>query len=215
VPQLGAKWVAIGHSQGGTAVLFAAELESKHKDSGYLGAIAVAPLGDLQSVFENNIKTMNHGYLAFFAYGVKAVYPDFNYDDFLSPEAVKLLDVVENGGWYVTRSTFAYKVPVGKLLREDWRTNEHFQKYRKLSMPGQKPIYGPVLLLQGEADKDITTRITDALYQRLLNQGATVTYKKYDGLDHEPLIFGSYRDQVRWVQDRFDGKPVATEKRAP
>jgi hypothetical protein len=40
------------------------------------------------------------------------------------------------------------------------------------------------------------------------DQGTTVEYKEYAGLDHDSLVFGSFRDQVRWVRDRFDGKPV-------
>jgi hypothetical protein len=43
------------------------------------------------------------------------------------------------------------------------------------------------------------------------DQGTTVEYKEYAGLDHDSLVFGSFRDQVRWVRDRFDGKPVASK----
>jgi hypothetical protein len=45
-------------------------------------------------------------------------------------------------------------------------------------------------------------------YKRMQNQGTKVEYKKYAGLDHDSVVFGSFRDQVRWVQDRFDRKPV-------
>lgn len=212
VPQLGPRWVAIGHSQGGTAVLFAAELQSKVKDPNYLGAIAIAPGGDLESVTENISKSTNHGYCAFLAYGIKSVYPEFKHADFLSPEAVKLMGVVENGGWYVTLSTYAYQVQVGKMLQADWKRNEQFKRFCRQSRLGQKPPYGPVLLLQGEADKVITTKVTDALYQRMQRHGASVQYKKYPGLDHDPLMFGSFRDQLRWAQDRFNGKPLGDRK---
>jgi hypothetical protein len=43
-------------------------------------------------------------------------------------------------------------------------------------------------------------------------RGSTVEYKKYPGLDHDSLVFGSFRDQVRWVRDRFEGKPLPAGK---
>ena len=42
VPELGRRWVVDGHSQGGFTAWGVAELESKLKDDGYLGAISVA-----------------------------------------------------------------------------------------------------------------------------------------------------------------------------
>jgi alpha-beta hydrolase superfamily lysophospholipase len=43
VPQLGRNWVLLGNSEGGLAVLAAAEMEHDLRDRGYLGGIAIAP----------------------------------------------------------------------------------------------------------------------------------------------------------------------------
>ena len=40
-------------------------------------------------------------------------------------------------------------------------------------------------------------------------------YRAYPGLDHDPLVFGSFRDQVRWVEDRFAGKPFIAGDQSP
>src|SRR5262245_17382311 len=208
VKQLGGRWLAIGHSQGAGAVLCVAELQHQLKDPNYLGAIALAPVGDLEPVFEHIHQSSNRGYVAFLAYGIKAVHPDFKFDAFLTPQAVKLMPVVERGGWFVTLATFAHQVPAGKLLKPNWKKNKHFQKFRKLSILGERPAFGPVLLLQGLKDEAIPTSATDALYQRMQKQKSVVKYRKYPGLGHDPLLFGSFRDQVRWVQERFDDKPL-------
>jgi pimeloyl-ACP methyl ester carboxylesterase len=212
VKELGKKWLAIGHSQGAGAVLCVAETQSKLKDPSYLGAIALASVGDLEPVFEHIHQSSGRGYIAFLAYGIKAVYPDFNYSDFLTPQAARLMRLVDKGGWFVTLATFAYQVPAGKMLKPDWKKNKHFQKFRKLSLLGTQPAFGPVLLIHGLKDEAIPTATTNALHERMQKQKWTVEYRKYPGLDHDPLLFGSFRDQVRWVQDRFDGKPVATGK---
>ena len=43
--QLGARWVAVGHSEGGLAVLKLAEMQARLKDPNCLGVIAIAPPG--------------------------------------------------------------------------------------------------------------------------------------------------------------------------
>ncbi len=119
------------------------------------------------------------------------------------------------GGWLVTLATFAEKIPAGRVLKPDWANNRHFQKFRELSVLGERPTHGPILLLQGEADQSIPPRPTDALYERMKRQKSQVEYRKYPGLDHVPLVFGSFRDQVRWVQDRFAARPVSNNAVTP
>jgi pimeloyl-ACP methyl ester carboxylesterase len=203
VKDLGEKWVAIGHSQGGGAVLRVAEMQNTNRDRNYLGCIALAPAGDLEAVFKQVNKTEARGYAAFLAYGIKSVYPEFDPGDFLTHEALKLLPVVEQSGWFVTLATFSENVAPGNVLKLGWEKNKHFQDFRKLSLLGEKPTYGPILLLQGEKDDSVPTSATNDLHARLKAQKSDVTYEKYPDLDHDPLVFGSFRDQLRWVQDRF------------
>jgi alpha-beta hydrolase superfamily lysophospholipase len=212
VKELGPRWVAVGHSQGAGAVLCVAEIQSQRKDPNYLGAIALAPVGDLGPVFEHIHRSPNRGYVAFLAYGIKAVYPTFKYEDILTPQATGLMQRVDKGGWFVTLATFAHEVPAGKLLKPGWKENKHFQKFRRLSVLGERPAFRPVLLLQGLADEAIPTAATDALCKRMRKRGSVVDYRQYPGLDHDSLVFGSFRDQVRWVRDRFAGKPATTGK---
>src|SRR5262249_3204239 len=126
VKELGEKWIAIGHSQGG-AVIAVAEMQHQIKDRNYLGAIALAPVGDVEPFLEQVNNSKYRGYCAFLAYGIKSVYPDFEYRDFLTPEAVKYMTDVDKGGWWVTHATFAYNVPIGKVLKPGWKGNKHFQ----------------------------------------------------------------------------------------
>lgn len=65
--------------------------------------------------------------------------------------------------------------------------------------------------IQGLEDEAIPIAATDALFKRMQQQKLVVEYLKYPGLDHDPLVFGSFRDQVRWVRDRFEGTPSKLE----
>ena len=191
VKELGAKWVLIGHSQGAGAAICVAEKQATTQDPNYLGAIALAPVGDLLSFCEHIHNAPCRGYIGFMAYGIRSVFPDFKCSDILTPDAMNLMRDVDKGGWFVTLAAFSEKVPPGKVLKPTWERNAHFQKFRELSLLGNKPTFGPVLLIQGEEDEAIPTRATDALHQRMLKQKSSVQYKKYPGLDHDPLMFGS------------------------
>ena len=50
VPELGSRWVAVGHSQGGATVLKVSQLEHGLRDSGFLGSISLAPPTDLYTM---------------------------------------------------------------------------------------------------------------------------------------------------------------------
>jgi len=208
VPGLGEKWVAVGHSQGGGAVVKAAEMDVTILDPGYLGAIALAPAGDLQAGAAQINDSMVRGYAAFLAFGIKAVFPEFKYHDLLTPEATALMPVASDNGWLVTMATFAYEVPAGKVLKSNWMENASFRQMRDLSMLGERPTRGPLLLVAGIDDLTVPVDSIAATYERMLKQGSDVEYRTYAGLDHDPLVFGTFRAQFRWVEDRFAGKPV-------
>src|SRR5262249_40206548 len=119
VKELGEKRIAIGHSQGGAGIAVA-EVQHQIKDPHYPGANALAPVGDVEPFLEQVNNSKYRGYCAFLAYGIKSVYPDFEYGDFLTPQAVKHMSDVDKGGWWVTHATFAYNVPIGKVLQPGW-----------------------------------------------------------------------------------------------
>jgi pimeloyl-ACP methyl ester carboxylesterase len=208
VPQLSPRWITVGHSQGGTAVLFVGEMEGELQDPNYLGAIAVGIGGDLERVFESVVKTASHGYFAFLAYGIKAVFPEFRYEDWLTPEAIRLMPVVNTCGWYVGLATFGTKVKIGRMMLPSWKKNPYFQKFRQLSYVGTRKAFGPVLLLTGLADTAVPPASTKDTFERMKRLGTSVEYRTYEGLDHDPLMFASFRDQHQWAMDRFAGRPV-------
>ena len=166
----------------------------------------------LKSIYSDNAAQINdsmvRGYAAFLAFGIKAVFPEFKYRDLLTPEATALMPVASDNGWLVTMATFAYEVPAGKVLKSNWMENAYFRQMRDLSMLGERPTRGPLLLVAGIDDLTVPVDSIAATYERMLKQGSDVEYRTYAGLDHDPLVFGTFRDQFRWVEDRFAGKPV-------
>ena len=99
IPELGRKWVAVGHSQGARAVIEVALMENDIRDPGYLGAVSLAPGGGDPGQFLDALQeTPYRGYLAFVAFGAKASFPDFEYDEVLTPDAAARMPVAEKFG---------------------------------------------------------------------------------------------------------------------
>ena len=210
VPDLGPKWVAVGHSQGARAVIEVGMMENAIRDPGYLGAISLAPGGgDPGQFLEALQQTPYRGYIAFVAFGAKASFADFKYDEVLTPEAMAHMPTAEKAGWIGTMATFAWEVPPGKMLRNDWRKGEDFNRYTAMSLTIDKPVYQPILLLAGGADTTTPPQSVEAALDEPAQGGRRRRHlPDLSGLDHDPLVFGSFRDQFRWVEDRFAGSPV-------
>lgn len=206
VAELGSRWVALGHSQGAAAVLHLGEMfqQEKNPDPGYLGAVALAPGTDRLPLLQSSIDApANHGYLAFQAYGIRATFPDFEFRDFLTPQALERMPVVQTGGWFVSLATFAHEVPQGKMVLPGAADNPHFRKFRDMNLLGTRKAHGPIFLAAGLKDRTIPAASVRSALERMRAQGSTVEYREYPGLGHDALVFGSFRDQVRWVRDRF------------
>ena len=133
--------------------------------------------------------------------------PDFDYAEFLSPEAARLMPAAETGGWLTTMATFAHGVAPGAMLAPDWAESEAFRRYAALSMPIDGPARAPLLIIAGGDDFTTPPASVAATYERVRAMGGDddVAFRVYPGLDHDPLVFGSFRDQFRWVEDRFAG----------
>ena len=80
---------------------------------------------------------------------------------------------------------------------------------KALTKIGDRPAYGPLLMMAGAADTTSPAQGVEQMAARLRALGAAVEYRLYPGLDHDPLVFGSFRDQLRWVEDRFAGRPAS------
>src|SRR5271157_645643 len=120
VPQLGSRWVAIGIGQGGPTVVGVAELEREIRDPNYLGSSAISGLDDLQDRYEHSRADTFQEMPLFLAYGIKAVYPEFDVKDMLTDKALALYPRVEQacgepGG--------ELKLSSAEMLKPNWESN--------------------------------------------------------------------------------------------
>jgi len=207
VPELGRRWVADGHSQGGLAAWGVAELESGMTDVDYLGAISVAGAVKLDDFiqFINDTQGGSH-YLAYLASGIQALFPAFKPEDMLSQDAMRLYSKsITQGCWFYGYAAFK-DMPKGTTLRGDWKKNPSLQRFVRENEEGAVHVNKPLLVLAGEADLTIPIEGVRQIVRRACLKGGDVAFKSYPGLDHDPTMVESTPYQLAWIRDRLAGK---------
>ena len=204
VPQLGRKWIAMGESAGGLAALAVAELESDIRDPDYLGSIAVSAIADAREFYEQVAKANSLEPLLFLAYGVETLYPPFQVDQVLTKEALVRYLQIESG------CAAAVSSPAHQMLRPGWEDNYFVRQFFARNTVGQKPAYGPLLIVSGSADPAMETGMTLRVVTRLCKQRDKVQFHQYQGSDFAAVLGDSVRDQLTWIQARFAGRPASS-----
>lgn len=205
--RLSPDWVAVGHSQGGQAALFAGELARDYgvglKLRGVVGLAAAANLDQLAQAIAG---TPGQGYLVMALYGLAAVDPGIRPQTYLAPAALRRAGILRTGcytdimGAY--ESLTAEQLLVGGSLPPD--IIDDFA----VSNPGQRPGGAPILLLSGEADETVPTFVAQDLLATYCARGTPTSLRTYPGATHDTILTQSSVDAARWIEDRFAGDPV-------
>jgi hypothetical protein len=201
VPQLGRKWVALGTSEGSMAVAALAELENEIRDANYLGGIAISGVVETKDFYQALAKGPSHGTLAFLAYGIKTIYPQFQVSDMLTEKALSLYNQIEQDCANAARGP---EVSPAEMLKPNWEENKYVTQYFARNTLGQKPAYGPLLVISGEAAPTLPTT-TPQVITRMCKQGDRVQFEKYSDPDPGLLAGTSVMAQITWIRARFAG----------
>lgn len=210
VPALGRKWVVDGHSQGGFAAWGVAEAQARLADPDYLGAVSVAGAADLHTLLERMGGSADAGfYLRYMAYGIHARFPEFKPSAMLTPAALtKYEDVTTRGCWF-----YAYAAALSDQdtqLQPGWDKDPWVRRFFAEDALGEHPIGGPMLVIAGEGDKTVPIDSVRDTVAKACKAGLAIDFRPYPGLDHDPTMIRSTPDQLRWIKDRFAGKPAAS-----
>ncbi|MEV6106163.1 lipase family protein [Streptomyces sp. NPDC051940] len=200
------RWVAYGHSQGGHAAIYTAQLAARWTpELRLLGAVALAPGSQLSTAVPALRNVPVAGISSFMPLIVRGAETASGLTDeeLLTPRAQELMDDADT-------------LCIGQLRdAQSWgslKTDEIFRKDVDLSAfdqvladnePGTLAPRVPVLLAQGGADAVIQPAWTDQLNEQLTANGVDVTYLTYPGTDHRGVLAASLPDVTPWVDGLF------------
>jgi hypothetical protein len=198
VPQIGPKWIAIGPFQGGLAAVAVAE--SEVRDPNYLGSVATSGVADAQQAYEHFAQASSDRVLLVLASTVKALYPEFQASDMLKDKALPAYQRIAETCGGETEPEFS-----NEMLKPGWQNNQFMKDFFSRNTPGQKPAYGPLLVISGEADRAVPAEMSGKTVARMCKQGDRILFLKYPDLDASGVMGGSVADQIGWIKARFAG----------
>ncbi len=202
-----------GYSGGGLATAWAAEVAGTYApELNVVGAVLGSPVGDLGSTFRRLNGTFYSGLPALVVAALAHIYPDLDQviNEHVTVEGRALLNQLE------TMTTMAAVIrmvgkdmgsmvdlPLEQIL--DTPAVQHVFADIKLGTAAPKP---PVLIVQAVHDRIVSVADIDALAATYTEGGAEVTYHRDRFSEHMLLHPMSAPMTLRWLRDRFAGRPL-------
>jgi pimeloyl-ACP methyl ester carboxylesterase len=199
VPSLGAKWVALGDSEGAPAVVALDEMENENRDPNYLGSVALSGVADMKDVYERLAKGNERGELVLLAYAIKTVSKEFDPAAMLSTKGMSAYD-------QLSRSCASPAHSSDELLKLGWENPAPIQQLFSRNRVGERRAATPLLVISGESDPIFPIDVVISTVGRLCKQGDRVLFDKYPNLDRLRVPGESITEQTSWIRDRFAGK---------
>ena len=195
-----------GHSQGGGAAAWAAELAPKYApELKIVGAMLGAPAGEL--TFGNLSKATDAsqiGYALAAIAGLKAAYPELNVNDVLNAKGQELLAKVVaacDAAPVVAGVSGADLVTPGSATAPGWadRIAEN--------NPAQTATSIPLFIYHGDADTTVPVEVSAAMQTKYCKLSVISQRKVYPGRGHVDVIPAALTDLLAFATTRWSGAP--------
>jgi hypothetical protein len=204
-----------GHSQGGHAVLFAAQQASAYAPELNLRAAAVAaPAADLGTLLDDDIGDVSGvtiGSYAFAAYqqAYVAQYPGLALSGILTDAGAAVTPAMSRlclFGDNLKLHALA-KPLLGAYLRSDPRTTAPWSTFLAGNTPGAPPPALPVFVAQGGADTLVVPSATEGYVAAACRGGGRITFRLYPSDTHGTIADTAVRDVVPFLAGGLAGSP--------
>jgi acetyl esterase/lipase len=201
----GGRMVLAGHSEGGHAVLWAAELARSYApELQVLGVAATAPGAELATTLKLSrfrpAAVTSGPMLIVVAWSDAYRVPP----DVLTPAGRMAVDRVRTRCLLeLARDPATPTVRLGDLL-----TTPPWPALLARNTPGHVATPAPILIAQGTDDETVVPAATGALVQRLCHAGDTVELRTYQYTGHFDIPKVAASDVTAWIGDRLAGRPA-------
>lgn len=216
--EIGTDFVLWGHSQGGQAVLFAAERADGYAPELSLRGVAVAaPAADLTQLMSDDIVDVSGITIASYAIPAYVAayedeYPEGALTDILTPAGAAATEEMASM-CLLSENTRIHAIAdplVGGYVTSDPATTEPWRTLLTENSVGSSPLDVPVFVGQGLADELVRPAATEDYVALLCSQGADVVFRRYPGVGHGLAAYAALPDMLGWLGDLSAGRAPPT-----
>lgn len=204
VTGLAPDWFAVGHSQGGQAVLFANRMAADRAPELPLRAtISIAPASHLELLVPAvaaGDRPADFVYALYAIAGLSAADDTVELEPLLGPAGDDRVDLITDDGCLIdTGEAFAGVDAADTFAIPDDAMDQISAGLARIGNPDTAPTSGPVLIIQGATDADVPAELTAAVADHLRALGSDVTYIEYPGLGHDQVLGPSMCEQLAFL----------------
>lgn len=202
-----------GHSQGGQAVLFSAQLAASYTPELRLaGAAAAAPATNLAQLFRDDLGTTGGNNLAALTLWSWAHVYGASYSNVVQPSALPAIDSIAGDCLDTVFSSPAKKKADVSLSQAyftvpDITVIEPWRSLIVRNTPGNLPPSVPLFLSQSATDVVVRPAVTYAFAKKECEAGRPVALDVISGVSHEWTAIKTADNAVDWIRDRMNGAP--------
>lgn len=232
--QLSSRLALVGHSDGGRAVLAVEAFAAEAPELSLKGTVALAPftsidatvsaLGELALKTPDKITTLaaqQNLYVAAMATGLLAQSPSYNPGSVMGADLQNLLPTIKSKGLVeatalITQAVTS-KTTEGFLgFKAQWSKTPEMKAFLAANDPAVTPGFTlrlPTLIVQGTKDGSVLEPLAAAFSSKLIESGAPVTYRTYEGADHFTVIRKANTDMLAFLKEILaeDGEARGTK----
>lgn len=206
-----------GHSQGGQAVLYAADLAAKYApDLNIVGVAAAAPATKIGTLMMDDIATSGGKNLTAMTLWSWNRYYGAALDNVVVPAAIPLIDKLAES-CLESLIDIPERMEIGRELQKvgllsvpDITQLEPWKTLMDDNTIGTLPPAMPVFIAQGTADDTVDPSVTTAYFHDLCAARSNVAFYSMPGVGHLTAARDSAPQAVAWIADRFAGQPSPT-----
>jgi len=206
--EAGARWLAIGHSQGGHAAIATNEVGAAYApELELLGTISLAPGALFDRVYGGVDEIVVRIVSVMALYGAPSEHPEIIPADYVGPEAAAAAPVIEEKCLNDIIAAF-----VGLDPDTFWSHNPmETEPARSVALSndvGAVSVDAPLFLISGTADQTVVIQRARDLFTKLCDAGQVTEYLELEGATHDNEYAQGAAQITAWLQDRLDGKPA-------
>lgn len=213
--EAGNRAVVAGHSQGGHAAIFAAQVAKEWApELDVRGAAAGAPPSEFRSLSATVGGGSTLGYFAMITAGVSAAIPSADLGDILTDDAIELLEIVERECTGAVLRAFSGKA-ASEIVANDPSSVPAWEEAIAAIDPGHTKSEVPLWVFHGADDELVPARGSEVLFERLCGLGQTIERKVYPGQNHGGVVTAALGDLLAWLDARLAGQSATSTCPAP